>query len=987
MAIPSIVAALLSAAPAAASSPSHGATISLASVAFYCAIPNITYDGNSSQIVHFNSKFDPKAINFDDLSSFAYIADIVAQAAIRDVNNDPSILPNITVRLERFTDCGSYTDGMNINYDGSSSGYASSITAIDVVKSGVLGVIGNEFSSAAVGEAEILSNYKIPYCSASSSSPRFSNKNNYPYFWRTLASAGSGKHFVRLLETWNVTRVSILYQKDDDNAYQLYLDLLSALRATSDSAKNSIHILANVAMVAAADAISIGYAAKEIESSDSRYIIISGQNQFISQVYYGMGKLGMLNPTRVWIANNMPLPLFDNAGFKDDYYSMLKGVIFLQYMSAATIGPKYDRLLASVKELGGNDFAAALTSNWFFQIATAHINYDCTMLMLLGLDRVLKSSPENTVEMLTSGKLNDQLDFTYFKNLGYQGLVADPLELTNNGDLAVPFQALCMTGVGSNMTMFGQTDVNATTFHYYPDTLPVFYGGSSIPPPDGPHLPRPEQFQFSTANREGKLMLFFIISGFAVGLSTLVFTCTFRRMKTIVRTSTTVLFATSIGCMSWLAAIVTLYVPTEGPLICMAQIGLQLLGYCLIVGTVTSKMALNYTLVLRGRKIGHNFSTLRFLGVCIGMQLVPELILFLLWAFKASHEVVKVPFLDAERSSDTLTYIAICTAPQAHNGVYATLLIIYNIVLLGASILLAFRTLDVEVFTGESTFATMIVTILTFGGSLSTLAVLANGHDAGGSGKGETEVIMVLAHAGCLWGLAMLVLAVVFAPKSAAVYVTWNTKRRMKGNQASLSVPRRLRISVGTRKAESKANRGLERLVSGQVNGRRSAASAPAQKVSSVGTGATPSSVARTTDYISPEIEFIVLGHHPVKIVRPGKINPPTWYLCQVAIVKLSGRNWINLAHSQGVVTFRFTYSPDACNSTSAIQKVTRPESRMVCIPITPPCSKSTGPATLWLELEDDKKMDEFVQMFQAAATIAQRENDLLRNLMPISSK
>ncbi|KAJ3240254.1 hypothetical protein HDU78_002357 [Chytriomyces hyalinus] len=934
MAIPSIVAALLSAALASAASPSNRSTISLASVAFYCAIPNITYDGNSSQIVNFNSTFNSKAISFDDLSSFAYIADIVAQVAIREVNNDPSILPNITVRLERFTDCGPYTDGMNINYDGSSSGYASSITATDIVKSGVLGVIGNEFSSAAVGEAEILSNYKIPYCSAASSSPRFSNKNNYPFFWRALASAGIGKHFVRLLETWNVTRVSIIYQKDDDNAYQMYLDLLAALRATSDSAKNSIHILANVAMVTKVDAISIGYAAKEIEASDSRYIIISGQNQFISQVYYGMGKLGMLNPTRVWMAINMPLPLFDNSGFQDDYYSMLKGFIFIQYMSAATNGPKYDRLLESVKELGGIDFAAALSPDWFFQIATAHVNYDCTMLMLLGLDRVLKSSPENSVEMLTSGKLNDQLDFTYFKNLGYQGLVADPLELTINGDLAVPFQAFCMTGVGSNMTLFGQTDVNATTFYYYPDTLPVFYGGSSIPPPDGPHLPRPEQFQFSTESKEGKLMLFFMISGFAVGLTTLVFTCTFRRMKTIVRTSTTVLFATSIGCMSWLAAIVTLYLPAQGRLICVVQIGLQLLGYCLIVGTVTSKMALNYTLVLRGRKIGHNFST-------------------------------------------------------AHNAVYTTLLIIYNIFLLGTSIIFAVRTLDVEVFTGESTFATMIVTILTFGGSLSTLAVLANGHGAGGSGKGETEVIMVLAHAGCLWGLAMLVLAVVFVPKSAAVYLTLKAKRRVtRGKLASLSVPRRLRISEGTNKVVAKANKGLERLVSSQLN-RMGAAkgAAAAQKVSSAGTGATPGSVSRTTDYISPEIEFIALGHHPVKVVRPGQMNPPTWYLCHVAILKLNGRNWINLAHSKGVVACRFTYSPDASNSTSTIQKVTRPESRLVCIVITPPCSKSSGPATLWIELENDNMMDEFMQMFQAAATIAPRENDLLRNLMPVPSE
>ncbi|KAJ3242666.1 hypothetical protein HDU78_001335 [Chytriomyces hyalinus] len=522
----------------------------------------------------------------------------------------------------------------------------------------------------------------------------------------------------------------------------MYLDMLAAIRATSDnSPKKSIHILANIAMVTAVDTISIAYAAKEIERSDSRYIIFSGQNQFISQVYYGMGKLGMLNPKRVWMANNMPLPVFDNTKFQDDYYPMLQGFIFIQYLKAATSGPKYDRLLASVIELGGGNFPPAFSPNWFFQISATQLNYDCAMLMLLGFDRVLKSSPENTVEMLASRKLNDKLNFTFYQNLGYQGLVADPLELTNNGDLAVPFQAFSMTGVGSNMTVFGQTDVNATTFHYYPNTFPVFYGGSSIPPADGPHLVLPRKYQFSPTNKGGKLMLFFIISGSAVAMSTLAFTFSFRHQKTIIRTSTTYLFATSVGCMSWVAAIVTLYLPAEGPLICVVQIGLELLGYCLIVAAVTSKMALNYTLLLRGRKIREKFSVVRFLGMCIGAQFVPELILFLLWAFNSAHEMVNVGFFDFDRNSDTPTYISICTAPPKNGGVYTKMLIAYNFLLLGASILLALRTLDVEVVTGESTFATLVVTILTFGGSLSALAVMANGHGSGRSDKGEMEVL------------------------------------------------------------------------------------------------------------------------------------------------------------------------------------------------------------------------------------------------------
>ncbi|KAJ3138523.1 hypothetical protein HK100_012487 [Physocladia obscura] len=155
-------------------------------------------------------------------SSYIYFPEIAALAAVDLINKNPSILPGITITVKRFSDCGPWYPAALETYFGASGGWAASLMFQDIYENNpdVIGVIGNEYSTTTLAIAEELSLVEIPYCSATSASPRLSDKKKYPYFWRTITALGIGDHICQVLLTWNVQRVAIIYQRDDDMGAQ-----------------------------------------------------------------------------------------------------------------------------------------------------------------------------------------------------------------------------------------------------------------------------------------------------------------------------------------------------------------------------------------------------------------------------------------------------------------------------------------------------------------------------------------------------------------------------------------------------------------------------------------------------------------------------------------------------------------------------------------------------------------------------------------------
>ena len=81
------------------------------------------------------------------------------------------------------------------------------------------------YSASTVISNEIWSYYKIPFCGPCQATPQLSNKNLYPYFFRTQSPVVQS---IPLLQSWGVTRVAIV-RGSDEMSYQLTLSLKKLL--------------------------------------------------------------------------------------------------------------------------------------------------------------------------------------------------------------------------------------------------------------------------------------------------------------------------------------------------------------------------------------------------------------------------------------------------------------------------------------------------------------------------------------------------------------------------------------------------------------------------------------------------------------------------------------------------------------------------------------------------------------------------------------
>ncbi|KAI9351386.1 periplasmic binding protein-like I [Obelidium mucronatum] len=247
----------------------------------YCYFPDVVVEG--SQVSNYSiSAAATEAL--DPYSYYVYFSDLAAVVSI-DLANRLEVIPNTFINYKRFSDCGGYWPTVQNDFGGATGGFASSIMMEDIYDKNpdIVGVIGLEYSSTARGPAEILSLKQIPYCSGCSQSPRLSNKNLFPYFWRPLPGLGMGDHIFQLFASWNVKRVAVIYQKDDDMGTQFGLDIIASLR------RRGILVVATIALRSSITDNVLAYTRTALTRVDARYIILSGQANFGLDVYQGVG--------------------------------------------------------------------------------------------------------------------------------------------------------------------------------------------------------------------------------------------------------------------------------------------------------------------------------------------------------------------------------------------------------------------------------------------------------------------------------------------------------------------------------------------------------------------------------------------------------------------------------------------------------------------------------------------------------------------------
>ncbi|KAI9345039.1 periplasmic binding protein-like I [Obelidium mucronatum] len=411
--------------------------------------------------------YDPSMMLYGN-GGFTFLSDRIMDFAVEMINNRSDILPGIHVNIKRFTDCGSYYPDADWSYDGTSGGFASSIMVQDIaeVHTDVIGVIGTEFSTTARGPANALSYHQIPYCASGTGSLRFSDKMKFPYFWRTMPASGTGNHFYQLIKTWKVTQIALIYERDSEFGRLDAMDMKHAME------QNGVKVLLSLGLPTYPDKNILKYGAIALERSTAKYTLVSGSRSFVGRVITGFGNNGLIGPKNVWIANNQanlvnPRP-----------YQYLSGFVTL-----TPGGIRNETIYLETAKKFIQRYPVDLTE--FDAVFNLHYSFDCVTMMLLGFHKLLNGTSGISKQMLATRQAQHLLNYTAFRNLGYSGLSSSPMTLNSFGDLEVGYGARVFSGDYTNRTVFGRTSIDGTRFDPFNNTKVVFYGGATVPPPDG----------------------------------------------------------------------------------------------------------------------------------------------------------------------------------------------------------------------------------------------------------------------------------------------------------------------------------------------------------------------------------------------------------------------------------------------------------------------------------------------------------------------
>ncbi|ORY44514.1 periplasmic binding protein-like I [Rhizoclosmatium globosum] len=165
--------------------------------------------------------------------------DSAAELVVNQVNNDSNILPNTMVNILRVQSWDQQTlNGATSQGDGI-GGTAVSVMQLVENNHNVVAVYGDTSDLSTKLSAQMLSQFKIPMCGGVQNLPQLSDKNNFPYFFRSSGSGKWGRDFSVILTKWKIKRVSIVYDADDIDSAGACLDVKTYLF------QNNIIVLSN----------------------------------------------------------------------------------------------------------------------------------------------------------------------------------------------------------------------------------------------------------------------------------------------------------------------------------------------------------------------------------------------------------------------------------------------------------------------------------------------------------------------------------------------------------------------------------------------------------------------------------------------------------------------------------------------------------------------------------------------------------------------
>ncbi|KAJ3282364.1 hypothetical protein HDU79_009993 [Rhizoclosmatium sp. JEL0117] len=292
-------------------------SITVALIGPYSLFSGLTYDGfevvggmdqlNITALGDLNQWGDP---------SWFYWNQVALEIAINDVNRDPTVLSNTTIRIKRF-------NNGNGKYEGSEGSLGRAMAlAYDIANNhqDVVAVFGDFYGRTMISDGEVYSYYKIPQCTGSTTLLKLASRTNYPYYFQLFPATGWVESIGITLKTWHVTRVGLVCSGGTAN--ELCDQIVQVL-----SIKFDIQFLVRVSVD---DPKPLGYIAQKLGQADARYIILIASPSDTAQIYFGLAtKYNLVGSKYVWFTANQPIfGKNATAQWGSDYFKFARGMMF-----------------------------------------------------------------------------------------------------------------------------------------------------------------------------------------------------------------------------------------------------------------------------------------------------------------------------------------------------------------------------------------------------------------------------------------------------------------------------------------------------------------------------------------------------------------------------------------------------------------------------------------------------------------------------------
>ncbi|KAJ3118297.1 hypothetical protein HDU96_002735 [Phlyctochytrium bullatum] len=213
----------------------------------------------------------------DNMNATVASMDLATELAVEDAARSGGILQGVKVNLVKVNNWREdFSSSENASLT-DSGGYAAVAVYDTLQKYGAAGIVGEYYSRTAIFSGGVSSQFKVPHCGTSQSSPKLSNKKEYEYFFRMQEGAGFGLHLAKLLRHFEVQRVILIGGTD------------SFAKALLDDISKTFARL----RIVVADTIKVkpeAFLAKEFSTEIAR-MKRGGVNYFVNLLYSGDSSL------------------------------------------------------------------------------------------------------------------------------------------------------------------------------------------------------------------------------------------------------------------------------------------------------------------------------------------------------------------------------------------------------------------------------------------------------------------------------------------------------------------------------------------------------------------------------------------------------------------------------------------------------------------------------------------------------------------------